>query len=253
MCSNINKIININCLEGLDNIDNNSIDLVITSPPYNLDIKYDSYNDNLVLEEYLRFIQSIAEKLFRVIKPDGRVCINIPCDGSMRINEKDKIKCDISFMIKDIFYKSGFKYRDKIYWDKQNFKNRQAWGSFQSCSCPNVLLKFEEIVVFYKEKRKKKKTNDASISDISKDEFIKYTDGHWIIPGKSNKKVNECPVPFPEELVERLIKFFSYTNDIVLDPFCGNGTTCIVAKKLGRKYIGFEISKKYVDNINIKN
>lgn len=252
MCNYINKIINVDCLEGLKKIEKDSIDLVITSPPYNFNIKYDSYNDDLTIERYLQFIQDVAEKLYEIIKSDGRVCINIPCDGSMRINEKDKVKCDTSFMIKEIFYKSGFKYRDKIYWDKNNFKSRTAWGSFKSCSSPNILLKFEEIVVFYKGERRKEKTNDFCTSDINKDEFIKYTNGHWVICGKSNKKSDECPVPFPEELVERLIKLFSYTNDIVLDPFCGSGTTCIVANRLKRRYTGFEISKKYVDDANKK-
>ncbi|AOR23760.1 DNA-methyltransferase [Clostridium taeniosporum] len=244
----INKIINIDCLEGLNKIQENSIDLVVTSPPYNLNILYDEYNDNKTIKEYIEFISKVSNELFRVIKGNGRVCINIPCDGKMNLNNIEKVKCDISYMIKDIFYKTGFKYRDKIYWDKQNFRSRTAWGSYESASNPNILLPFEEIIVLYKGTKKKEKIN-GNLNELIDKEFQEISNGHWIIKGVKAKKDN-CPVPFPQEIPSRLIKLFSYRGDIILDPFCGSGTSCMVAKKLGRKYIGFELSKKYTEQAN---
>lgn len=252
MESFINQIINIDCLIGLEKIESDSIDLVVTSPPYNLGIAYDEYDDNKTIDEYIKFIREVSKELFRIVKPDGRVCINIPCDGSMRQNDKQKIKVDISCIIKYIFYNTGFKYRDKIYWDKQNLKKVTAWGSYESSSNPNILLPFEEVVVFYKKMRKKEKVG-TNINEMIDKEFKEYSNGHWVIKGESRKgsnKKDSCPATFPQEIPSRLIKMFSYRGDIVLDPFSGNGTTCLVAKKLGRKYIGFELSKKYTDYAN---
>lgn len=247
MSNFINQIKQIDCLIGLEEMQDNSVDLIVTSPPYNLGIRYDMYDDNKTIEEYTDFMDKVSKALFRVIKPNGRVCINIPCDGMMKLDEKEKIKCDISYIVKNVFYNSGFKYRDKIYWDKQNLKRLTAWGSYESASNPNILLPFEEIVVFYKLKRKKEKIKD-NINEMIDKEFQEYSNGHWAIKGE--RKKDGCPAPFPQEIPERLIKMFSYRGDIVLDPFCGNGTTCVVAKKLGRKYIGFELSKKYTDYAN---
>lgn len=247
MDSFINEIVNIDCLIGLEKIESDSIDLVVTSPPYNLGIPYDEYDDNKTIDEYKDFMNKVSKELFRVIKPDGRVCINIPCDGKMKVNGKEKIKRDISYIIKSIFYNAGFNYRDKIYWDKLNLKNRTAWGSYESASDPNILLPFEEIVVFYKQTKKKEKIA-TNVNEMIDKEFQEYSNGHWVIKGEVGKDKNDgCPAPFPQEIPNRLIKMFSYREDIVLDPFSGNGTTCVVAKKLGRRYIGFELSKKYTE------
>jgi site-specific DNA-methyltransferase (adenine-specific) len=246
MDSFINQIINIDCLIGLEKIESDSIDLVVTSPPYNLGIPYDEYDDNKTIDEYIGFMNKVSKELFRVIKPNGRICINIPCDGSMKLNDNEKIKYDISYIIKNTFYNVGFKYRDKIYWDKQNLKSVTAWGSYESSSDPNILLPFEEIIVFYKQTKKKEKIAD-NVNEMIDKEFQEYSNGHWVIKGEVRKGKNSCPAPFPQEIPNRLIKMFSYRDDIVLDPFCGNGTTCLVARKLARKYIGFELSKKYTD------
>lgn len=155
-------------------------------------------------------------------------------------------KSDVSFLIREIFYSNQFKYRDLILWDKRNCSSRTSWGSFGSASCPNILLPFEEIVVFYKESKAK---DIKYIKEMIDKDFISYTYGHWQIDGEKIKDAKRypCPVPFPQEIPKRLIQLYSYRDEIVLDPFSGNGTTCIVAKKLGRKFIGFELSKDYAE------
>lgn len=168
----------------------------------------------------------------------------------MKVDARVKIKCDISYIIKNVFYNAGFKYRDKIYWDKQNLKNLTAWGSYESSSDPNILLPFEEIVILYKQTKKKQKMG-TNVNEMIDKEFKEYVNGHWVINGEvRGREMDNCPAPFPQEIPSRLIKLFSYRGDIVLDPFSGNGTTCVVAKKLGRNYIGFELSKKYTDYAN---
>ena len=206
MESLINKIINNDCLEILKKIEDNSIDLIITSPPYNIGVKYDKFNDSKEMDEYVEFLTKVAEELYRVIKVDGRVCINIPCDGKMKMNGYS-VKCDISYIVKKVFYESGFKFRDKIYWDKENIKSRTAWGSFESASDPNILLKFEEIIVFFKGSKKKIKLNE-NINELIDRDFIKYSNGHWVIPGEK-KRNKGCPAPFPQEVPKRLIELYS--------------------------------------------
>lgn len=245
----LNQILNINCLDGLKLIDDSSIDLVVTSPPYNLAIPYDEYDDSKAIKDYSEFISNVSKELYRVLKSDGRVCINVPCDGKM-----EETKVDIGYLIRDIFYNVGFNYKDLILWDKNHLSSRNAWGSFGSASCPNILLPFEEIIVFYKGDKNKHKKEGNGIKELIDKDFIEYTNGHWRIDGEKAKDKTKypCPVPFPQKIPKRLIQLYSYRDDIVLDPFSGNGTTCIVAKKLGRNFIGFELSKEYVTK-SIKN
>lgn len=244
------KITCIDCLAGFKAIPDSSIDLIITSPPYNFKIKYDTYDDNKSKDDYFNFIKTVAKCMFNVIKDDGRVCINVPIDGSMYTNETDvkKQKIDIIFEIKSIFYEVGFKYKDQIFWDKEHLSSKTAFGSYESASCPNILLPFEVVLVFYK--KSKKKYNKPLIKEFINTDYTIYTNGHWKIKGVTNKIKNKCPVPYPEELVKRLILLYSYSNELILDPFSGNGTTCLVAKKLRRQFIGFEISTNYCDYSN---
>ena len=184
----INKINNIDCLEGFKKIKDSSIDLVITSPPYNLGINYDVYNDNLSMDDYFLFIEKIAKNIFRILKDDGRVCINIPIDGSMsntKLEEEKKEKIDIIFKIKSIFYNIGFKYKDQILWDKDHLSSNTAWGSYKSASCPNILLPFESILIFYK--KYKKKQTPCLRKEIIDTDFQLFTNGHWRIKGKDSK------------------------------------------------------------------
>ena len=214
-----------------------SIDLVITSPPYNVGIDYKENNDSISYEEYLDWTEKWLSKVFKLLKEDGRLCLNIPLDKNK--GGKNSVYADIVNIAKKI----GFNYQSTIIWNEQNISKRTAWGSWLSASAPYVIAPVETIVLFYKEQWKKKK---KGTSDISKEEFIEWTNGLWTFSGESKKRIGH-PAPFPLELPKRCIKLFSYIGDTILDPFVESGTTLISAYKLNRKGIGVEISKEYFE------
>lgn len=215
----------------------NSIDLIITSPPYNVDVKYNSHDDNLNYDEYLKFSEEWLKKSFELAKDDGRLCLNIPIDKNK--NGQQSVYADLTVVAKNV----GWKYHSTIIWNEQNISRRTAWGSWMSASAPYVIAPVEVIVVLYKEQWKKKA---KGVSDITRDEFIEWTNGVWSFNGESGKRIGH-PAPFPVELPKRCIKLFSYVGDTVLDPFLGSGTTLVACVETGRKGIGFEIDKKYCD------
>lgn len=227
------------CLELLKTTPNNSIDITITSPPYNLGISYDIYNDNKPINEYVKWVTDLLSELYRVTKEGGRVCINIPPDiGTL----KDGTKISLDTVYYNVLEKVGFKYRTKIVWNKNTITSRTAWGSFCSPSNPNILPSFEYILVFYK--GSPKKSGKKELIDITKEEFIPWTNGLWNIASESAKKVGH-PAPYPIELCDRLLKMFSYQEDCVFDPFLGSGTTGVSAIRNNRNFLGFEISEDY--------
>ncbi len=216
-------------------IPNNHIDLIITSPPYNVNKNYGIANDNLSYEDYLTFTEKWLNKCFELSKSDGRLCMNIPLDTSK--GEKRSLGADITYIAKKV----GWKYRTTIIWNEGNISNPSARGSFANASSPNVISPVELIVVMYKTTWKKK---HKGVSDITKDEFIEWTNGIWSFPGESSKKIGH-PAPFPLELPMRCIKLFGYKDDVILDPFMGSGTTLVAANMCGRKSFGIELSRDY--------
>ncbi len=223
-------------------ISQSSIDLIVTSPPYNIDIHYNSHNDNLSYTEYLEFTAKWLKKCLEIAKNDGRLCLNIPLDKNK--GGQQSVYADITHIAKKV----GWHYHSTIIWNEGNVSRRTAWGSFKSASAPYVIAPVETIVVLYK--RHWKKTSGSRISDISKEEFMKWTNGVWTFGGESKKRVGH-PAPFPLELPKRCIKLFSFVGDTVLDPFVGSGTTLIAAHTLKRKGIGIDIDKEYC-NLAIK-
>jgi len=231
------KIINDNIL-STRKISSEEIDLIITSPPYNLDIKYNSHNDTLSYKEYLNFSKKWISRCFRWLKDDGRFCLNIPLDKNK--GGQQSVGADLTALAKKV----GFKYHSTIIWNEGNISRRTAWGSWLSASAPYVIAPVELIVVFYK--KYWKKTSGSKKSDISKKEFMEWTNGLWTFSGDSKKRVGH-PAPFPIELPKRCIKLFSYIGDTILDPFMGSGTTLIAAYLNNRKVIGIEFDKTYCE------
>lgn len=216
-------------------IANGSVDLIVTSPPYNVDIKYNSHNDKISYSDYLEFSKNWLSRCFEWLRDDGRLCLNVPLD----INKggQQSVGADLTSIAKKI----GFKYHSTVIWNEGNISRRTAWGSWLSASAPYVIAPVELIIILYKNQWRK---NNRHESDITKEEFVEWTNGLWTFSGESKRRVGH-PAPFPIELPKRCIKLFSYVGDVVLDPFMGSGTTLIAGTLNNRKSIGIEIDKEY--------
>ncbi|MBI3585282.1 MAG: site-specific DNA-methyltransferase [Nitrospinae bacterium] len=221
-----------------ESIKKNSIDLIVTSPPYNVDIQYNSHNDTMDYGDYLSFTKKWLERCYDFLKDDGRFCLNIPLDKNK--GGQQSVCADITTIAKQI----GFKYHSTIIWNEQNISRRTAWGSWLSASAPYVIAPVEVIVILYK--KEWKKTSGSRKSDITKREFMEWTNGVWNFSGESKKRIGH-PAPFPLELPRRCIKLFSFVGDTILDPFLGSGSTLLACRQTDRKGIGIDIDKKYCE------
>ena len=219
-------------------VDDNSVDLVITSPPYNVDIQYNSHKDDVSYADYLEFSKKWMARCFAWLKEDGRFCLNVPLDKNK--GGQQSVGADLTTIAKEV----GFHYHSTIVWNEGNISRRTAWGSWKSASAPFVIAPVELIVVLYKDKWKK--TSGSKISDIERNEFMDWTNGLWAFNGESKKRIGH-PAPFPIELPRRCVKLFSYVDDVVLDPFSGSGTTLIAAVSNNRKGIGIDVDRKYCE------
>ncbi|MEW6402927.1 MAG: site-specific DNA-methyltransferase, partial [Chloroflexota bacterium] len=151
---------------------------------------------------------------------------------------QQSVGADFTCIAKEI----GYKYHSTIIWNEGNISRRTAWGSWMSASAPFVIAPVELIVVLYRANWKK--TSGSKVSDVTRDEFMNWTNGLWTFNGESKRKIGH-PAPFPLELPRRCVKMFSYVGDTVLDPFMGSGTTLIAAAMQGRKAIGIDVDKGY--------
>ena len=212
------------------------IDLIVTSPPYNCGIKYDNYNDSRPFVVYYNWCKQWLSSCYRVLKNNRRIALNVLLNmGSGKIGRDVPV---VRFC--NLLEKVGFNLNGVIIWEKASRPTLSAWGSWMSASSPYIYCPYEVIIFASKGNWKRE---DKGISDITADEFKKWVQGVWRIVPVYNKK--SFPAPFPEELPRRCIKLLSYKNDVVLDPFVGSGTTCLVAKKSGRRYVGIDISPYY--------
>lgn len=229
------KIFNTNVLTTKA-ISAQSVDLIVTSPPYNVGIIYNSHNDEVSYASYLKFSEEWLSRCFDWLKNDGRFCLNIPLDKNK--NGQQSVGADLTTIAKKI----GFKYHSTIVWNEGNISRRTAWGSWMSASAPFVIAPVELIVVLYKDSWKK--TSGSKKSDINRKEFMDWTNGLWTFQGESKKRTGH-PAPFPLELPKRCMKLFSFVNDIVLDPFMGSGTTLVAAATNNRRSVGIDVDLEY--------
>jgi modification methylase len=225
--------------ENMNEIPDNSIHLMITSPPYNVSKEYD---EDLSFAEYLDLLKKVFTETYRVLVNGGRVCINVA-----NLGRKPYIPLSdyISKMMIDI----GYNMRGEIIWNKAGSASPScAWGSWQSASNPVLRDVHEYILIFskgeYKRTRNKQELSKKTNS-ISKEQFMEWTKSIWTMNAVSAKKIGH-PAPFPEELPNRLIQLYSFKSDIILDPFMGSGTTAIAAVKSDRFYVGYDTSSEYV-------
>lgn len=221
--------------EKMEELPNNSVHLVVTSPPYNVGKEYDK---DLTLEEYRNFLKRVWKESYRVLVPGGRICVNIA-----NVGRKPYIPLHC-YIIEDML-ETGFLMRGEIVWIKMlNISSSTAWGSWLSATNPVPRDLHEYILVFSKDtftraNPQKRKTT------ITKEEFLEFTKSIWNIPAESAKRIGH-PAPFPVELPYRCIQLYTFEGEVVLDPFMGSGQTAIAALKAKRFYVGYETSETYI-------
>jgi len=212
----------------------NSVDLIVTSPPYGLDVAYDSADD--LAERWPAALYDWLLEAYRVAREGGRLALNVPFDttrGGHRATHPQAVMAAEA---------AGWTYRSAVVWAEGNVNKSIARGSVDSPSAPSIIAPVETVSLFSKgawgwEPR--------GAGDIDHDDWLEWTNGLWTFPGESRPWEGH-PAPFPEELPRRLITLLSYPGDTVLDPFLGSGTTALVAWRLGRKAIGVDVSEAYV-------
>lgn len=220
--------------EKMEELPDNSVHLMVTSPPYNVGKEYDK---NLTLKEYRSFLKRVWSEVKRVLVPGGRACINVA-----NLGRKPYIPLH-SYIIEDML-DLGFLMRGEIIWNKASSGSPStAWGSWLSAKNPVLRDVHEYILVFSKGTFRRESLGRKST--ISKEEFLEFTKSVWTLPSESAKKVGH-PAPFPVELPYRLIQLYTFEGEVVLDPFMGSGQTAIAAIKTKRHYVGYEINEEYV-------
>jgi DNA modification methylase len=220
--------------EVLDALPERSVHLAITSPPYNVRIPYRGYADDLAPDAYLGWLRGVWRSLYRALVPGGRFVLNV---APTSIKDFRPIHHDLSRDLREL----GYIMRTEIIWYKQTMGRRTAWGSWRSPSNPHIVPSWEYVLVFCKESWKLE--GDRALADIGPREFEKFSDGFWQIPPERERRGH--PAPFPEELIERLVKFYSYRANVVVDMFGGTGTVAAVARRLGRHYLHVDRSAEY--------
>jgi len=221
--------------ESMSELPDNSIHLMITSPPYNVGKEYDQ---DMSLEEYREFLKRVWKEVYRVLVPGGRACINIA-----NIGRKPYIPLH-AFIIEDML-NLGFLMRGEIIWVKKGGgAPSTAWGTWMSAKNPTLRDEHEYILVFSKKFFERPKTENKE-DTITREEFLEFTRSVWYMKPETAKKIGH-PAPFPVELPYRLIQLYSFKGDVVLDPFMGSGQTALACLKTGRFYIGYEINEDYV-------
>lgn len=221
--------------ENMKELPDNSVHLMITSPPYNVSKEYD---EDLSLKEYLQLLENSFSETYRVLVNGGRACINVANLGR-------KPYIPLSDYISKIMLEIGFNMRGEIIWNKAaSASPSTAWGSWQSAANPILRDVHEYILVFSKGDYKREKGEKQN--SISKEQFMEWTKSIWTMNAESARRIGH-PAPFPEELPNRLIQLYSFKGDIILDPFMGSGTTAVSALKTDRKFVGYDISKEYID------
>ena len=230
----LNQIYCGDCLDLMKRIPSDSVHLAVTSPPYNVGIAYDNHKDTLSYDEYLDWLKEVWAETKRVLVSGGRFALNIAPTG---INDFKPVHHDFASQLRDL----GMIFRTEIIWYKQTMLKRTAWGSWKSPANPHIIPSWEYVLVFSKDKWRL--DGDPKNADVTKEEFMKFSDGMWYIPPETQR--NGHPAPFPEELIYRLIKFYTYRGNTVLDMFGGSGTVAAVATKTGRNFMHMDLSKEY--------
>jgi site-specific DNA-methyltransferase (adenine-specific) len=227
--------------ETMAELPDNSIHLMVTSPPYNVGKEYDA---NLTRGEYLALLDRVWAEVLRVLVPGGRACVNVANLGR-------RPYIPLHAWITESMLRLGYLMRGEIIWNKAaSASPSTAWGSWKSAANPTLRDVHEYILVFSKGafKRQNPQHKESTISD---EMFLEYTKSVWTFPAEPARKIGH-PAPFPLELPYRLIQLYSFKGDVVLDPFMGSGQTALAVLKSGRQYVGYELNPEYVSLANAR-
>jgi site-specific DNA-methyltransferase (adenine-specific) len=220
--------------ESMEELPDDCVALMVTSPPYNVGKDYDA---DLSLEEYLGLLKRVLAETYRVLEPGGRVAVNVANLGRrpyLALNHR------VAALLEEL----GFLLRGEIVWQKaQGAGGSCAWGSWCSARNPTLRDVHEYVVVGSKGSFRRLRLGEDT---ISREEFLEATVSVWNIAPASARRIGH-PAPFPVELPRRLIELYTFSGDLVLDPFIGSGSTAVAAVEAGRHFVGYETEPAYLE------
>ena len=255
----INKVLNGDCIEVMKEMPDSFVDLIVTSPPYGVNINYDVHDDDMEISQYLEFTRNWLTQAYKVLKDDGRIALNIPYE----INRQEKggrifLVSEVYQIMKEV----GFKFFGivDLEEDSPHRSKTTAWGSWMSPSSPYIYNPKECVILAYKKNHIKKVKGEPQwkgepitteegktkmlYTEQDKKEFMELVFGQWKYLNDSRPLTKAT---FSMDIPTKAIKILSYKNDVILDPFNGSGTSCVAAEILDRRWIGIELSPNYTE------